>query len=142
MLRTPEATCESRLEVHPSNYHREVVLAQLFTLSESGCCLVPRSGWRGVSVRKPPHHMQTQRCLHLIHPLLHRLPTPDRLLVDDVPNPRLDIEQNPLQNLLHDRSKPPGSRATLKGNPSDLLYRRIVEHQIRTVKPDQLRSEE
>ena len=35
-------------------------------------------------------------------------------------------------------SKPPGSRATLQGDPGDLLDRRIGEHQVRTVEPDQL----
>ena len=35
-------------------------------------------------------------------------------------------------------SKPPGSRPTLQGDPGDLLDRRIGEHQVRTVEPDQL----
>ena len=51
--------------------------------------------------------MPTQRCPRLRHALLHRLPTPDRLVRDHVPDPRLGIEQNPLQDLLNHRPRSP-----------------------------------
>ena len=58
-----------------------------------------------------------QRCPRLRHALLHRLPTPDRLVRDHVPHPRLDVEQNPFQDLLDHRSSPlapvPRSKAIL-----------------------------
>ncbi len=82
--------------------------------------------------------MPTQRFPRLRHALLDRVPAPDRLVRDHIPNPRLHIEQNPFQDLLNDRPQFPGSRATLQSDPGDLLDRRIGEHQIRTVKPYEL----
>ena len=53
-------------------------------------------------------------------------------------NPRLGLEQNPFQDLLNDRPQGPGSRPTLQGDPGDLPNCRIGEHQVRSVKPDEL----
>jgi len=82
--------------------------------------------------------MPTQRCLRLRHTLPDRLPIPDGLLRDHVPDARLDLEQNPLQDLLDDRPQSPGSRPPLQSDPGDLPNCRIGEQQVRTVKPDQL----
>src|SRR5208337_3708365 len=86
---------------------------------------------------KPSQHVPTQRCPRLAESLFHRLPTPDRLLIDDVPGSRLGVEQNPFQDLLDHRPQTPRSRSTLQGNPGDLLHRRISERQVRSVEPDQ-----
>jgi hypothetical protein len=87
---------------------------------------------------QPPQHMGAQRCPRLIHALLHELTIRDGLVDDQVPDARLDIEQNPFQDLFNDRSKPSCSRATINGDPSDLTDRRIGEDQVRTLEPDEL----
>src|SRR5208337_3746568 len=69
--------------------------------------------------------------------LLERLPALDRLVSDHVPDPRFGVEQNPLQDLFDHRPQATGSSATLRGDPGDLLDRRIGKRQIRSVKPDQ-----
>ncbi len=96
-------------------------------------------GWsRRLSHHQTPRHVCAQRCPHLIHPLPVRLATPDRSIRDNVPDPRLDLEQHRLHDLLDHRSKPSGSCPTYQGDLGDLPDRPIGEHQVRTVEPDQL----
>src|SRR5271166_4983021 len=92
-------------------------------------------GSSGLPDPEPPQQVGFQRCPRRRHPLPDRLPTPDRLLIDDVLGSRFDLEQNPLQDLLNDRPQPTGSRATLQGDPGDLPNCRIREQQVRTVEP-------
>src|SRR4051812_15078786 len=81
-------------------------------INESGF----RSSWfvhlkrLSISVaRKSSQQVLTQRCPRQIHALLQNQPTHDRCLRDHIPDALLRVEENPLQYLLNDSPKPPGS---------------------------------
>jgi hypothetical protein len=104
---------------------REIVAAKAFNflgLHPNGLSILIRRYSRSEEL--------AQRCHRLAEAVLDRFPTPDRLLGYYMHDARLGVVHHRFQDLLNHRSKPSGSRATPQGDPSDLVDRRIGEHQV------------